>query len=59
MRHPEPAIVTEYKAGPPKVCHTCEHYANDGLCTFHFQTPPEDFAATPGACPDWEVECPF
>ena len=59
QRHPEPLDVTLYKAGPPKCCHTCEHYGNDGLCVAFFMEPPEDFAATVNLCPEWEVECPF
>lgn len=63
MRHVEPEMVTDYKiwlkAGPPKCCHTCEHYGVDGLCVVFFMTPPADFAATVGECADWELELPF
>ena len=63
MRHPEPEIVTLYRAAiktlPPKVCHTCEHYGTDGLCIEFFMKPPEEFAATPDACPKWEQEVSF
>jgi hypothetical protein len=47
------------KAGPPKCCHTCEMYGNDGLCTEFFMTPPAEFAAEVDACPKWECEVPF
>jgi hypothetical protein len=47
------------RAGPPKCCHTCEHYGVDGLCVEFFMKPPEDFAATLDACDKWEAECPF
>lgn len=63
MRHVEPELVIDYKrwlaAGPPKCCHTCEHYDVKGLCVAFFMTPPEDFAATVDACKEWEKECPF
>jgi len=47
------------RAGPPKCCHTCEHYGVDGLCVEFFMKPPEDFAATVDECADWEMEIPF
>lgn len=59
QRHPEPMAVTLYKAGPPRCCHTCEHYGNDGLCVTFFMEPPEDFATTVDSCPEWEIEIPF
>lgn len=59
MRHQEPQPVTEWRKGPPKCCHTCEHYGVDGQCVVYFMEPPEDFASADGECKDWEVECPF
>ena len=63
MRHQEPEIVTIYKewmkAGPPKCCHTCEHYGVDGLCVTFFMEPPKDFAGTSDVCTSWELEIPF
>ena len=63
MRHPEPDLVTDYKrwlaAGPPRCCHTCEHYGVDGLCVEFFKEPPEEFAATPDACDKWTMDVPF
>jgi hypothetical protein len=47
------------RAGPPKCCHTCEHYGIDGLCVEFFMRPPDDFAATVDACDKWEWEIPF
>lgn len=62
-RHAEPDFVTDFKrwlaAGPPKCCHTCEHYGNDGQCVEFFMKPPAEFAAEVDACPKWEAECPF
>jgi hypothetical protein len=62
-RPPEPAHVIQWrewlKAGPPRCCHTCEHYGIDGLCVAFFRTPPEEFAATMNACEEWEAEVPF
>jgi hypothetical protein len=55
--------VTDYKrwlaAGPPRCCHTCEHYGVDGLCVEFFMQPPAEFAATVGECNKWEAECPL
>lgn len=63
MRHKEPEVVTLYKewvkAGPPRCCHTCEHYGTDGLCIEYWMTPPEDFAASVNACEKWQQEVPF
>lgn len=66
----EPEIVSQWREEcrkfslmvspePPKCCHTCDHYTDEGLCTFYSMTPPEDFAATPDQCPEWMEEIPF
>jgi hypothetical protein len=56
-------MVTTYKqwlkAGPPRCCHTCEHYGNDGQCVEFFMQPPAEFAEAVGECPKWEREVPF
>lgn len=63
MRHKEPEILKKYyeavKNGPPKFCHTCEEYADDGTCLKYDMEPPEDFARTPGKCTDWTIRIPF
>ena len=63
MRHKEPEVVTLYKecikAGPPRCCHTCEHYGTDGLCIEYWMNPPEEFAASVNACDKWQQEVPF
>lgn len=63
MRHQEPEIVTAYRArlkgDPPKVCHMCDHYQQNGLCREFAATVPEAFAATPDVCHLWEEELPF
>jgi hypothetical protein len=63
MRHPDPDILKKWRAlvatPVPKVCASCQHYGVDGLCVAWFKEPPADFAATDGACPQWEEECPF
>jgi hypothetical protein len=60
MRHPEPKILIEYKTKVyPEICHTCEYYDSDGLCLKFRMEPPEDFAATHQACPEWFVLVPF
>ena len=62
-RPPEPEFLIQWRewdrAGPPKCCHTCEHYGVDGLCTEFFMRPPDDFAGTPDACDKWEREVVF
>jgi hypothetical protein len=63
MRHAEPQFLIDYrewmKVGPPKCCHTCEHYGVDGLCVEFFMKPPAEFANAVELCPSWEAECPF
>jgi hypothetical protein len=62
-RHPEPAIVTHYRATlraePPRVCHTCDHYTEHGLCAEFNAEPPPEFANEPGGCALWIWEVPF
>ena len=63
MRHPEPPIVTYYrqtlKAEPPQVCHVCDNYTKDGICSQFGEAPPESFANEPGECSLWVWEIPF
>ena len=63
MRHPEPPIVTHYretlKAEPPQVCHTCDHYSKQGICSEFNEAPPEAFTNEPGECSFWTLELPF
>lgn len=62
-RPPEPEFLVQwrewYEAGPPRCCHTCENYGNDGLCTEFFMTPPAEFAEAVGECPSWMMAVPF
>ena len=62
-RPQEPKFLVDYrewvKAGPPKCCHTCEHFGNDGLCVNFFMEPPAEFAEALDLCPSWELEVPF
>jgi len=59
-RHEKPQILIDYEAKIfPEICHTCEAYSNEGICMKHNQEPPEDFAATHKACPDYYMEVPF
>lgn len=62
-RPPEPKLLVDYrewvKAGPPKCCHTCEHYRVDGFCVEFFMRPPEEFAASMDGCDKWKREIPF
>jgi hypothetical protein len=62
-RPPEPQFLVDYrewvKAGPPKCCHTCDWYEDDGKCAKYEMEPPAEFAATEDECHDWIEECPF
>ncbi len=62
-RPPEPQHVIQWrewiKAGPPKCCHTCDHYSKDGHCFMLDARPPEEFAAAQDACGEWTEEVPF
>lgn len=59
QRPPEPEIVKQWREGPPKCCHTCLFYDRHGHCMEYDMRPPEDFAATVGQCPKWEMDIPF
>ena len=63
MRHEEPEwlkIATYYRVNwPPRVCHTCDNYDVGGQCRQFGMEPPEEFAATDRACPEWIEEIPF
>ena len=62
-RHAEPEFLVQwrewYEAGPPRCCHTCENYGNDGMCVEFFMTPPAEFAEAVGECPSWMQAVPF
>lgn len=58
-RHEEPEHVKLWRNPAPEICHTCEHYDEEGICQLHQQEPPEDFAKQEGACPDWLIDLPF
>lgn len=60
----EPDYLIEYrqivKKGPPKCCHTCDFYGREYMfCTKYDTNPPEDFASTQDACPDYYEIIPF
>lgn len=63
MRHPVPQVLLDYNSwrekGPPHLCHNCLFYDEHGICVKYKMTPPEEFAATPSACDQWDIECPF
>ena len=62
-RHQEPEIVTLYRKTlriePPRLCHTCDNYGADGICSEFDSVPPESFANEPGQCELWIEEVPF
>lgn len=62
-RPPEPQFLLDYRhwlqSGPPKCCHTCDHYSKVGHCMAFDMQPPEDFAASVGACEEWVEMIPF
>lgn len=63
QRPPEPHWLIEARAvmdnWPPRLCHTCEHFGNDGICRQHGEAPPPEFASTLDACSEWEQEIPL
>ena len=63
MRHPEPEMVKLYRDwiqyGPPKCCHTCDKYDQNGKCTQYDRVPPEDVAAAISECDEYVMEPPF
>lgn len=59
-----PPAVLRYRElidqGPPRLCHTCDHFdKEDGHCAHFNATPPADFTATENACDQWVIEIPF
>lgn len=62
-RPKEPEFLSQWREwvekGPPKCCHNCEHYDQDGHCMEFDMRPPDDFAGTEDACNAWEIELPF
>ena len=62
-RPPEPDFVRAWrdwiKNGPPRCCHTCEHYSINGECVVFSTAPPPEFAEAPDECEKWEQELPF
>lgn len=63
IRLPEPDFLRQWREwillGPPKCCHTCEHYDADGICVEFIMAPPKEFIGTVDACDKWEREIPF
>lgn len=58
MRHPEPEAIKKWREGPPKCCHTCDSYDDQGLCLQYNHEPPEEFAASE-QCEHWLYAMPF
>lgn len=62
-RPKEPEYLVQWRewmrAGPPKCCHTCEHYSQNGECWQYKMTPPQAFADSVGECKDWIPSIPF
>lgn len=48
-----------YQAGPPKCCHSCEHYDEAGRCEEFDMEPPESFASARDVCAQWQRAIPF
>lgn len=63
MKPPEPDFVTAWrewvKQGPPRCCHTCQFYNNDGECDFYHMVPPPEFVSETSKCDKWIMEIPF
>lgn len=63
MRPPKPPKLIEYEKlvnqGPPRYCHNCDDYNQDGYCVTFGEAPPAEFASSEGACKNWVLEIPF
>lgn len=64
MKHEPPQHIKEYLdsayyRSPPKCCHTCELYQDDGTCFEFGMQPPADFAQTEDQCDKWIEVIPF
>ena len=44
---------------PPRCCHTCYKYQDDGTCEQFNMRPPDEFTQTLNACDQWEDIIPF
>ena len=61
-RPPPPEFVTEWERvckSPPKSCHTCINYDQQGICEIYEQAPPDDFIHKQGECESWMQDVPF
>jgi hypothetical protein len=63
MRPPKPDFLVQWEKwlamGPPRCCHTCDHFGGQGEC-FEFKLiPPPEFVAMQDCCPVYSRECPF
>jgi hypothetical protein len=62
-RPADPQFLLDYrqwmKSGPPKCCHTCEHFSQEGHCSVFDMRPPGEFADEVDGCDQWELEVPF
>ena len=62
-KQPKPEFVAQWEAwqalGPPKCCHTCEHYMQDGRCYIYDVEPPAEFIQTTDKCNRWLCGIPF
>ena len=62
-RPPKPDFLLAYEewrnAGPPRCCHTCDHFGGDGRCLLFGMIPPAEFVNSAGQCDRWEQELPF
>lgn len=63
MRPTPPDAVLIYREAksmqPPRCCHTCWDFSDDGLC-FKFKiAPPDEFTREIDVCEDWFPEVPF
>ena len=60
---PKPDFLVQYEewmnAGPPKCCHTCDHFGGTGQCFAFKMHPPVSFINSHGQCASWSQEVPF
>jgi hypothetical protein len=47
------------RGGPPKCCHSCDYYDENGKCEKFDAEPPVEFLGTENACDVWLEVIPF
>jgi hypothetical protein len=63
MRPMPPKALTDWKIAvsqtPPRCCHNCYNYTDQGFCKVFQQEPPAEFTQEVDQCQSWEYDVPF